>query len=118
MQSRRKSAQQLKRLKKMTKYKFLVKSKGIYGFVINGHSGYAESGSDIVCAAVSSAAYMVANTITDVLGVKADIVEADACFSLKLQEKDIDKCGVLLKGLQLHLDELCTQYPEHITSGE
>lgn len=118
MQSPRKSVQQLKRLRKMTKYKFLTNEKGIYGFIINGHSGYAESGSDIVCAAVSSVVYMVANTITDVLDVKADITEEDACFSLKLQEKDIDKCGALLNGLKLHLDGLNEQYPEHITSGE
>lgn len=102
----------------MTKYKFLTNEKGIYGFIIKGHSGYAESGGDIVCAAVSSAAYMTANTITDVLGIKADIAESDACFSLKVQNNDIDKCGILLMGLKLHLDGLSEQYSEHITLGE
>ena len=53
----------------MTKYKFLTDEKGIYGFIIKGHSGYGEQGGDIVCAAVSSAAYMVINTITDIFGL-------------------------------------------------
>ena len=34
------------------------KGTGIVEFSIKGHSGYSERGSDIVCAAVSSAAYM------------------------------------------------------------
>ena len=34
------------------------------GYTFSGHSDYAEQGSDIVCAAVSSAAYMAANTIS------------------------------------------------------
>ncbi|MFR7477837.1 MAG: ribosomal-processing cysteine protease Prp, partial [Acutalibacteraceae bacterium] len=28
------------------------------GFTVKGHAGYSEEGSDIVCAAVSSAVYM------------------------------------------------------------
>ena len=44
---------------------FTVKDNDICGFEISGHSDYAEEGSDIVCAAVSSAALMTANTITE-----------------------------------------------------
>lgn len=102
----------------MTRYKFLTDENGLCGFIIEGHSGYAESGSDIVCAAVSSAAYMVINTITEVLGVNADITESDARLGIKVKGNDTDKCRYLLSGLRLHLDGLRGQYPEHITSGE
>ena len=43
---------------------FTVTDKVIQGFEISGHSDYSEEGSDIICAAVSSAAYMTANTLT------------------------------------------------------
>ena len=39
-------------------------STGAYqGFTCMGHAGYAKRGKDIVCAAVSSAAIMSANTV-------------------------------------------------------
>ena len=37
----------------------------IRGFEIQGHSGYAESGKDIVCAAVSALAYTAVGAISD-----------------------------------------------------
>ena len=37
----------------------------IRGFEIHGHSGYAESGNDIVCAAVSALAYTAVGAIRD-----------------------------------------------------
>lgn len=37
----------------------------IRGFEIRGHSGYAESGSDVVCAAVSALAYTAVGAIKD-----------------------------------------------------
>ena len=49
----------------------------LQGFKISGHSGYAQEGSDIVCAAVSSASLMVANTITDIQQLNADVAASD-----------------------------------------
>ena len=37
------------------------------GFEIKGHSGYADEGEDVICATVSSAAYMAANTVTEII---------------------------------------------------
>ena len=39
----------------MTKVEIFNHDGRINGFSVSGHSGYAEEGSDIVCAAVSSA---------------------------------------------------------------
>ena len=45
--------------------RFLSEASGnLVGFVMEGHAGYADPGEDSVCAAVSSVAYMTANTIT------------------------------------------------------
>ena len=50
----------------------------LYGFEVTGHSGSAPSGEDIVCAAVSSAAYMTANTVTDILGLETEALTGEA----------------------------------------
>ena len=39
----------------MIKAVFAVKGEKFIGFTVKGHSGYAESGNDIICAGVSSA---------------------------------------------------------------
>ena len=49
----------------------------LVGFRISGHSGCGEEGNDIVCAAVSSAAYMTANTVTEILSVWKRSVAAE-----------------------------------------
>ncbi len=102
----------------MTRYEILENEDGPYGFIIEGHSAYAEEGSDIVCAAVSSAAYMVINTITDILGIKAEISQSDAFLSIEVKSGDIKRCGYLFEGLELHLDFLAQEYPENITRGD
>ena len=49
---------------------FLTPPEGtVLGFSLQGHAGCGEAGGDIVCAAVSSAAYLTVNTLTDVCRV-------------------------------------------------
>ena len=93
----------------------LLKRNGtLCGFDVNGHSGSAACGQDIVCAAVSSAVYMAANTLTEVCGCHADIHQADGALRLTVAKADTDKAQQLLQGLQLHLNELAAQYPQFI----
>ena len=86
----------------------------ICGFKISGHSGFSEEGSDIVCAAVSSAAYMTANTITEILHINADVTENDGFMSLSLSKSEAEKSAVVLDGLRLHLTALSEQYTKYI----
>ena len=55
----------------MTRVEFFDQDGRITGFSCSGHSGYAEEGSDIVCAAVSTAVKLAECTINDVLGERA-----------------------------------------------
>ncbi len=97
----------------MIKVRFSVGNRQLKGFEISGHAMYAESGSDIVCASVSSAAYMAANTITDVIGADADATAGDGTMSVTLNQPD--ECAqAVLRGLELHLTELSKQYPQNI----
>ena len=80
-------------------------------FTLKGHAG-GEEGTDIVCAAVSSAAYMAANTVTDVLGIKAEAEEADGYlhFSFSGSRPAAD----IIRGLRQHLEQLQAEYPHKI----
>ena len=86
----------------------------ICGFIISGHSGFSEEGSDIICAAVSSAAFMTANTITEILHIDADVAENDGFMSLSLSKSEAEKSAVVLDGLRLHLTALSEQYTKYI----
>ncbi|MDY4255246.1 MAG: ribosomal-processing cysteine protease Prp [Oscillospiraceae bacterium] len=81
-------------------------------FTVSGHSGSAESGRDIVCAAVSSAAFMAANTITEILGVDAS-AEADDGY-MNVSFVNSEAAADIVRGLRLHLEQLSRQYPQFV----
>lgn len=82
------------------------------GFELKGHSDYAEEGEDIVCAAVSSAAYLTVNNITDFFNIKADVTVKDGY--MKLTAPESDNLNRLLDGFYQHLLQLSEQYEEDI----
>lgn len=89
--------------------------KPIYGFHITGHSDANPDGPEVICAGVSSAAYMTANTITEVIGLNPELVVKDGDMLLKLKtEQEAIRCGEILQGLRLHLSSLEEQYPKYI----
>ena len=98
----------------MTKATFYFDENVPYGFLISGHSGFAESGEDIVCASVSSVAYMVANTITEILKVNAKIEVNDGMMKFIVNKEQRHITKDILLGLKLHLEGLEEQYPEFI----
>lgn len=91
-----------------------MKNGRLCGFELEGHSGAGEAGSDIVCAAVSSAAYLTANTITDICHCRAEVRDSDGHMLVKVEDADTERCQDILKGFRLHMEELEQQYPEHI----
>lgn len=100
----------------MIRARFTVTSDGsAEGFEISGHSGFAEEGSDIVCAAVSSAAYMCVNTLTEIQHLTPEISEADGLLTLKLDAQQTGEAQTVMKGFLLHLEQLSQQYPDYIT---
>jgi len=98
----------------MTHAKFLLGEGSCVGFEISGHSGYSDEGSDIVCAAISSAALFAANTITEIMGVEADAqYDDDGYLYFAVSAKDAEKCKDLFAGLELHFKEIEVQYPNY-----
>ena len=85
----------------------------LVGFAVEGHSGFAESGRDIVCASVSSCALMVANTVTDVLCLPADVDMSDGFLRVVIHGS-AEKAKGLLEGFRLHMTELAKEYPQYV----
>ena len=104
----------------MTTVTFRMEGDRITGFDSQGHSGYAESGSDIVCAAITSAVRLTECAINDVLGLEAAVKvrQKDAYLSLKLPAKlgqtAESTCQTLMTALMVHFAQLHEEYPDHI----
>ena len=99
----------------MTRVKFLYRHESLYGFEITGHSSATcdDIEGKIVCSAISSAAYLTANTITEIIGDKCDITLDDALMCVKVIAPG-EKTAAVLDGLKLHLTELSKQYSKRI----
>ena len=101
----------------MTTVTFLTEDARIIGFDVQGHSGWGESGEDIVCAAITSAVRLVEATVNDVMGLCAAVKvrEADASISLRLPgglaNTAESTCQNLLTGLMVYLAQLPKEFP-------
>lgn len=98
----------------MTTAKFLFSDDVVVSFELSGHSGAGESGTDIVCSAVSSAIFMAANTIIEILKLNPETVVRDGYLKLEMNLEDARKSKVITDGLYLHLSELQSQYPNNL----
>ncbi len=104
----------------MTTITFYMDEDRITGFDSVGHSGYAEEGSDIVCAGITSAIRLVDATINDVLGLAASVKvrEEDTTISFRLPgglAPDAEfTCQSLLTGLMVYFTELKDEFPDNI----
>ena len=67
----------------------------------------------IVCAAVSSAAYMAANTVTEIIGDRAETEIDDAVMKCRVINPS-DAAVKVLEGLKFHLEQLSGQYGSNI----
>ena len=90
----------------------------ITGFSVSGHSGYAEAGADIVCAAVSAIVRMAEATINDVCGAKAKVrvKEEDARITLILPTSCDEEEAVqaVLSGMMITLISLREEFEDYI----
>ena len=102
----------------MTRCEFFTAEDRITGFSVSGHSGYAEAGEDIVCAAISAVVTMAEATINDVCGAKAKVrvKEEDARITLTLPSScdEEESVQAVLAGMLLTLCSLRDDYPDYI----
>lgn len=102
----------------MIKVVFFKKDDQLCGYEISGHSTVDPDDDDgrLICSAVSSAAILAANTVTEIIGDPA-LVKCDEGF-MTLSCKNPQRCRDILLGIRLHLSALAAEYPERIEIGE
>lgn len=108
----------------MTTVTFLRSGETIWGFRSCGHTGYAEAGSDILCAAVSSMSSLVVNAIESAFGAPVDYRVNDEMPSLTVEVPALLRNGIpdqvrfavsrLIEAYRRQLTELAGDYPEYI----
>ncbi len=82
------------------------------GFTATGHSGYAEAGSDIVCASIS---VLVINTINSIERltqdeIRVDTREEDGMIDMRFVKAAGERSSLLLDSMVLGLQEVGRQY--------
>lgn len=99
----------------MTEIKFYGKKGLITGYEISGHSTVSkhDTAGKIVCSAVSSAAYMAANTLSEIIGAEMEAEVSDGYMSITVKSK-ISESQVILIGFLLHARELATDYRNYV----
>lgn len=91
----------------------IFKSEGLYtGFCFSGHSGYADSGEDIVCAAVSSAVQLTVNMLV-ALNYKVDASAGENDVVCKVTTPDVSSSNMILS-LKLHMESILDEFPDTI----
>ena len=93
----------------MIKAVFYKKNGAFVGFGITGHAGYADEGNDIVCASVSSAVMLAANTVTDFFYADADVSAENNLIELMLNES-CEAAECMLESLYVHLGFISQDY--------
>ena len=92
----------------------VFKDKDCYtGFCMKGHAGYAQSGQDIVCAAVTSACMLAANIITDGFHIKAEAGAEDNVM-LCIADKPDERVHAVMDMLAQQLEMIRGEYPHTI----
>ncbi len=97
----------------MTHVSVIKTSNGEYvGFNCIGHSGYAERGEDIVCAAISVLVINTINSLDQLAGEKIRLVtnEEEGLIDCRFDGQINDKSRLLLDSMVLGLKEIKKQY--------
>lgn len=86
---------------------------------IKGHAGYAKTGSDIVCAAVSVTAYTAAGALGDIAGLKNCFVEKDGYMLISMPEDITEQqryiADIILETTVIGLKQIEMSYRRYVT---
>ena len=97
----------------MTHVSIIKTRNGEYiGFNCIGHSGYADHGEDIVCAAISVLVINTINSMDQLAGEKIKLVtnEEDGLIDCRFEGQINEKSKLLLDSMVLGLREIKKQY--------
>ena len=98
----------------MIKAVFYSENSRLCGFSLTGHAGYGTAGNDVACAAVSSAAELTCNTITEFFGDDADVSVSENTLTLRLKNESGEYSRRLIESFKTHLGFISEEFPRSI----
>ncbi len=104
----------------MIRSEFVIQDNKIYSFSVEGHSGLAQSGEDILCASVSAMSQLVINTLTEVFGAELSLSIDEKKPLIRCSLKSVSgeyRSGAegILYGFYLQMKDLAEIYSAHLT---
>ena len=110
----------------MTKIVFFRSGGVYYGFEEHGHSGYAEAGDDVLCAALSAMTMLIINTIEVAYASNVDYDIDEGATNIRVRSKaalaefeEDERKRYAVSGLFLsyfyQLNDLVEEYYEHLS---
>ncbi|MDQ2087299.1 ribosomal-processing cysteine protease Prp [Herbivorax sp. ANBcel31] len=94
------------------------KQRHIQSFTVSGHSGFAEQGSDIVCAAISALAYTGVGALKDMAGIDS-YIEKDGymeCLVPKnVPDKKRQEVNIILETIVLGFKQVELSYRKYVS---
>ncbi len=81
-------------------------------FSIRGHAGFADIGTDIVCAAASILVINAVNSCEVLLGIEPATVDDNDTLLCEVPQDD--SAQLLFNSMVYGLEELMKQYPKHV----
>ena len=90
------------------------------GFTCNGHAGYASSGEDIVCAAISSLVQNAEICLSEVMNIKLNVqrndknAKFDLTFAKNVSENEIINAQNILKALKISSQRIEKEYKKYL----
>lgn len=98
----------------MIHFDIMLRSGAVQGFRVRGHSGFADAGSDIVCAAVSVLVYNAINSCERFAGVSLPIQDDADTLRCTLPKQPGDAVRLLMNSLFYGVEQVADQYPEYV----
>ncbi|MCR5278850.1 MAG: ribosomal-processing cysteine protease Prp [Lachnospiraceae bacterium] len=88
----------------------------ICGFEAKNHAGYAASGKDIVCSAISVLTLNAINSFDELLhsNIEFKSDEGTGYMDFKVTDYDNESAQLLFKGLKLGLEGVQESYPKYL----
>lgn len=105
----------------MTRVAFDVSSKtgGIIGFNAKGHTGYADEGSDIVCAGVSALTQTCVNALRELAGIAPSVIVGKGHMSVSVGAELSDPViQTIMKTMMIGIRAIAEQYPANVSVTE
>ena len=108
----------------MIKITIVKESENLITIEATGHSGYAESGSDIICSAVSTLTQNCEKALSEMLKIKHEFVIDEKTpyilinLSYELDKKSMHDAQIIMKSTYMGLKDLANSYPKFINIKE